>query len=162
MASMLAMLQDMIRHKGHANAALLQAIRRHPAAAQDLELRRLLHHILLANRFWLSLSRGLPFAVEEESRVPESLAAVAARYRETHEQERDWLAQRREADLARRLETSFLPGHSLSVAQAWVQVCMHSHGHRAQCAARLRLLGGTPPGMDFVLWLKERSDAEWD
>lgn len=159
---MLAMLQDLIRHQGYANAALVKAIGQHPAAAQDPELRGLLHHIILANRFWLSLSLGRPFAVEAESSIPESLDAITARYRETHEQELAWLAGVQEPDLARTLETSFLPDHRLSVAQAWVQVCMHSQGHRAQGAARLRLLGGTPPSMDFVLWLKARPAADWE
>ena len=78
---MLVMLKDLIHHKGYANASLLKAIQQHKTAAQDTELRKLLHHIILANRFWLRLSLELPFAVEEESRIPESLEAVAAQYR---------------------------------------------------------------------------------
>ena len=50
---------------------------------------------------------------------------------------------------------------SFSVAQALMQVCLHSHGHRAQCSMRLRLLGGTPPAMDFVHWLGERPTVDW-
>lgn len=49
------MLRDLIHHKGYANASLLKAIRQHEPAAQDPELRKLLHHITLANRFWLRL-----------------------------------------------------------------------------------------------------------
>jgi uncharacterized damage-inducible protein DinB len=158
---MIDLLHDLIRHKAYANAALLKAIRRHEPAAQDPELRKLLHHIILADRFWLLLTLGRPFLQEEESPVPESLEAIAARYRETHTQELDWWSRLRESDLARTLETSFIPGHRYSIAQAAMQVCMHSHGHRAQCAARLRLLGGTPPAMDFVLWLKERPAPDW-
>jgi uncharacterized damage-inducible protein DinB len=158
---MIDLLHDLIRHKAYANAALLKAIRRHEPAAQDPELRRLLHHIILADRFWLLLTLGHPFLQEEESPVPESLEAIAARYRETHTQELEWWSGLRESDLARTLETSFIPGHRYSIAQAAMQVCMHSHGHRAQCAARLRLLGGTPPAMDFVLWLKERPAPDW-
>jgi uncharacterized damage-inducible protein DinB len=59
------------------------------------------------------------------------------------------------------LETPFIPGRSFSVAQALTQVCFHSHGHRAQCSMRLRLLGGTPPAMDFLHWLGERPTADW-
>jgi uncharacterized damage-inducible protein DinB len=158
---MIDLLHDLIRHKAYANAALLKAIRRHEPAAQDPELRKLLHHIILADRFWLLLTLGRTFLQEEESPVPESLEAIAARYRETHTQELDWWSRLRESDLARTLETSFIPGHRYSIAQAAMQVCMHSHGHRAQCAARLRLLGGTPPAMDFVLWLKERPAPDW-
>jgi uncharacterized damage-inducible protein DinB len=43
------------------------------------------------------------------------------------------------------------------VAQAIVQVCMHSQGHRAQCAKMLRRLGGAPPMTDFILWLANRA-----
>jgi uncharacterized damage-inducible protein DinB len=64
-----------------------------------------------------------------------------------------------EADLARTVETPYIPGHSYSLAQALMQVCMHSAAHRAQCSKRLRQLGGTPPGMDFIVWLKERPAA---
>jgi uncharacterized damage-inducible protein DinB len=158
---MIVMLNDLIHHKGYANASLVKAIRRHETAAQDEELRKTLHHIILANRFWLLLILGLPFTIEEESRIPESINAVADQYRETHEREIEWLSQVSEPELTRLLETPFIPGQSYSVAQALMQVCMHSHGHRAQCSSRLRMLGGTPPNMDFVLWLKERSAPEW-
>jgi uncharacterized damage-inducible protein DinB len=158
---MLVMLQDLIQHKGYANACLLKSIRQHEKAAQDQELRRLLHHIILANRFWLHLSMGLSFALEEESHVPELLADVEAQYRETHTRELNWMSEVHEPDLARRLQTPFLPGCDYSIAQALMQVCMHSHGHRSQCATRLRLLGGTPPALDFILWLKERPAADW-
>jgi len=72
-----------------------------------------------------------------------------------------WISQIQEADLARKLETPFIPGCSFSVAEGMMQVCMHSQGHRSQCATRLRLLGGTPPAMDFILWLKERPKPDW-
>ena len=62
----------------------------------------------------------------------------------------------------RQLETPFLPGATFSVAEGIMQICLHSHGHRAQCATRLRQLGGTPPGTDFILWLKEKRPVpEW-
>ena len=158
---MIDLLHDLIRHKAYANAALLRAIRRHEPAAQDPELRELLHHIILADRFWFSLILGRPFSRDEESRIPETLEAIATRYRETHDEELEWVSQLGESDLARMLETSFIPGHQYSIAQATMQVCMHSHGHRAQCATRLRLLGGTPPAMDFVHWLKARPAPDW-
>jgi len=139
----------------------LRAIRQNNKAAQDEELRKLLHHIILANRFWLMLNLSRPFALEEESRVPESLEPIAARYRETYAEELEWVSQLGEADLAQTLETPFIPGGSCSVAEGLMQVCMHSHGHRSQCATRLRLLGGAPPALDFILWLKERHAADW-
>ncbi len=137
---MLAMLQDLIRHKAYADACLLKAIRQHEKAAQDEELR---------------------FALEEESRIPELLEGIEKLYRKTHAQELEWISQIREPDLDRGLQSPFVPDRNCSVAQALMQVCMHSHGHRSQCATRLRLLGGIPPILDFILWLKERPAADW-
>ncbi|HKV38733.1 MAG TPA: DinB family protein [Blastocatellia bacterium] len=155
------MLRDLLQHKTHANAALLSVIRDHETAAQDLELRKLLHHILVANRFWICLILGLEFVVEEESRLPESLDALIALYRETSTRELEWMSRASESDLAELLETPFIPGLRVSVAQAVMQVCLHSHGHRAQCVVRLRQLGGTPPATDFILWLKETPAPNW-
>ena len=50
---MLEMLRDLVAHKGHANAAVLGAIRQNDTAVSDPELCELVHHILIANRFWL-------------------------------------------------------------------------------------------------------------
>lgn len=161
-STMLLMLQDLVLHKGYANASLITAISQHEPAVEDPEIRRLLHHIIVANRFWLLLILGLPFAIEEESRIPESLEAIAAKYRETHVREMDWISQAQEHELARTVETPFIPGHRCSVAQAVMQVCLHSQGHRAQCATRFRSLGGTPPTSDYVLWLKERPVPNWE
>jgi uncharacterized damage-inducible protein DinB len=158
---MLAMLQNLVRHKGYADASLLKAIRQNDRAAQDDDLRRLLHHIILANRFWLMQSLSRPFALEEESRVPKSLEAVAGRYRETHIDELLWVSNLEEKDLDRKLVSPYIPGGSCSVAEGVMQICMHSHGHRSQCATRLRQLGATPPVLDFILWLKDRSAADW-
>ena len=158
---MVNLLQDLVRHKAYANACVLRAIQQHETAARDQELLTLLHHIILANRFWFLLTVGSPFLHENESRVPESLAAIAAQYRETHCAELEWVSELRELDLDRILETSFIPGRSFSVGQVLIQICLHSHGHRAQCATRLRVLGGTPPAMDFVLWLEERPAPDW-
>jgi uncharacterized damage-inducible protein DinB len=158
---MLTMLEDLIQHKGYADSCLLRAIRQHETAAHDQELRRLLHHIILANRFWLFLILRLPFNLEEESRIPDSLESIAALCQQAHEKELPWISGIQEPELERMLESPFLPERSCSVAQAMMQVCMHSQGHRSQCATRLRLLGGTPPALDFILWLKERPPADW-
>ena len=158
---MLEMLRDLIAHKGHANAALLTAIRQNPTAASDPELWELLHHILLANRFWLLTVLGLPFAHDEEGRRSDSFDVLIERYRSAQAQEAAWLETATEGELSRSLEDARIPGGACSVAHAFMQVCMHSHGHRAQCAKLLRRYGGVPPPTDFILWLTSRPGAEW-
>lgn len=158
---MLAMLRDLFQHQAYADAALLKAIRRHEIAAQDLELRTLAHHIFVAHRYWIHLSQGLPFGIEDASKAPDSLELIVTRYRDMQAQEKEWLTQLCESDLVRTVETPFLPGQRFTLREALVQVCMHSHGHRVQCAARLRALGGEPPPLDFVVWLKDRTAPDW-
>lgn len=158
---MLQMLRDLVDHQGHANAALLNAIRQNPAAASDPELRELLHHVLLANRFWLLSVQGLPFVLEDESRPAASFDALVQRYARTQSQEAAWLDSATSADLERTLKNPLIPNSECSVAQAFMQVCLHSHGHRAQAAKLLRHHGGTPPASDFILWLTKRPQAKW-
>lgn len=151
---MIALFRDLFEHQAYADAAMLNAVRAHDAAASDAPLRSLLHHTLFAHRFWLHLSQGLPFVVDEESKVPESLDTIAGRYRETYARDRQWLASIADADLDRRLESPFFDGRQYTVRDGLMQICLHSQGHRSQCAARLRALGGEPPALDYVLWIK--------
>lgn len=54
------------------------------------------------------------------------------------------------------------PTFIVTTTQALIQVAMHSQYHRGQNATRLRDVGGTPPTIDFVLWIwKGRPKAEW-
>jgi uncharacterized damage-inducible protein DinB len=158
---MLTMLQDLIRHKAPADAAMFSAVRSHEPAARDPEVMDLLHHVLVANRFWLSLVLKREFSFAEEMRKPESLDALAKRYRQTQAEEIEWISRAQASDLDRTVETQYIPGRSFSVAQGLMQVCMHGNAHRAQCAMKLRALGGTPPASDFVVWLKDRPAPLW-
>jgi uncharacterized damage-inducible protein DinB len=153
---MLEMLRDLITHKGHASAALLAAIQQNEAAASDPEICELLRHTLLAERFWHCTIAGLPFIFQDESRVLDSFAVLPEAYRSTQEQQVTWLERAVESDLARVLEHPLIPGGMCSVGRALMQVCMHSHGHRAQCAKLFRQHGGVPPTTDFILWLTSR------
>jgi uncharacterized damage-inducible protein DinB len=158
---MLATLRDLVAHKGHANAALLTAIRHNEAAAADRELWDLLHHILLANRFWLLAVLGSPFVLEEEARPSVSFDALVGRFASLQDHEERWLAAATSDDLARMLVHEQIPNGTCSVSQALLQVCLHSHGHRSQCATLLRRHGGVPPPADFIVWLAVRPRADW-
>jgi uncharacterized damage-inducible protein DinB len=151
---MLAMTHDLVRHKWYADASLLAAIQRYITAAQDQQLRELLHHIILANRFWVTQILGKPFAHEEESHVPETLMQIVGLISGNPISGAGWLSQLTEAGLDRTFQTGFHSGQSFSVAQAMMQICMHSQGHRAQCATRLRSMGGVPACARFHLLAK--------
>jgi uncharacterized damage-inducible protein DinB len=158
---MLDMLQSLVRHKWHANASLLRAIRQCDAAANDEELRKRLHHIVEANRYWLSLIRQKASAREDDPGVRDTFDGIVARFKETAIAELDWIMQIPESDLLCLVKARAIEARSFSVAEVLTQDCLHAHGHRAQCALRLRDLGGAPPMMDFILWLVDKPDPDW-
>lgn len=151
---MLTMLRDLIAHKGHANASFLAIVRGNDRAASDSEILDLLHHILIANRFWIRAVRRLPFVADVEMNIARDADALARLYEKTHEEETAWLATATEEDCASVLEHPLIPGGRCSVAQALMQVCLHSHGHRAQLAKVLRRYEIVPPPSDFIVWLQ--------
>ena len=153
---MLQMIRDLMAHKEQANTQMLTAIREHPEAARDREFLELLHHTLVSNRFWTLTCLGRTFDLAQETIVPATLQELIEGCDATQREEREWMMRATEADLAKTMDSPLIPGTRCSVAQALVQVCMHSQGHRAQCAKMLRRLGGTPPMTDFILWLANR------
>ena len=154
---MLEMMRDLIAHKRYANALMLAAIRDHPDSAVDPELLALLHHILVSNRFWTSTCLEQQFDLQQEMILPASIDALIAKYEATQSDEDAWIAAASEVDLCRQVHSPLIPGAGCTIAQAFMQVCMHSQGHRSQCARMLRRLGGSPPMTDFILWLANRS-----
>ena len=117
---MLAMLRDLVAHKWHANAALLGAIRQNEGAVSDSEISNLLHHILIANRFWLLTTLGLPFVLDDESRPAGSFGALVRRYARTQADEEAWLETATDSALERILEGPLIPHGACSVSHAFM------------------------------------------
>ena len=158
---MIVMLRDLVLHKGYANSVLLSAAVQSSAVRGDAEIAELLHHMLVANRFWALSVVGEEFRADEELRSPRQLASLVDGFRGVQALEEAWLARATEGDVAKHVAGPMVPGGRCTVAQAIMQVCLHSLGHRAQCAKLLRRHGIIPPSTDFVLWLVERPEARW-
>lgn len=158
---MINAIADLICHKGYADAAILTAIHQAPRAREDHEIRELLHHMLVANRFWLAEVSRTEFVLDIESRQPATFAELVERFQFTHAAEQRWLASTTAADLQRMMENSMIPSGQCSTRDGLLQVCLHSHGHRAQAAKLLRALGGTPPMLDFIVWVMAKPRPEW-
>ncbi len=110
MSRMLEMLRDLVAHKGHANATMLTAVRQHDSATADPVVIGLLHHVLLANRFWLLTVQGKPFVDEHEARPAASFEDLVRRYVTTQAEESAWLEIATQTELARVLEESVHSG----------------------------------------------------
>ena len=157
---MLSMLRDLFNHQAWADAAILAAVRSHPAAAEDEALRKTLHHIAVTQRAFLSLFLERPFDPKTEFRIPTELKDIEALFREAHRDETAYVGKLEEAGLSRVLDLPWI-GSRASTGEALMQVVMHSQSHRGQCATRLRAIGGNPPMTDFIVWIKDRPVPVW-
>jgi uncharacterized damage-inducible protein DinB len=153
---MVEVIQSLFHHQEWADTRLLRAAQAHQEVEEDSQFRSTLHHIVTVQRAFLSLFMERGFDMQKELQVPTSLAEEERIFIDTHCEERSFVTSLGEADLARVIEMPWIPGSHPSLAEALMQVVMHSQNHRGQCLSRLRILGRTPPTLDFIIWLKDR------
>lgn len=149
-------LRDLFRHQEWADTLVLSATRSQPGAAEDADLRKRLHHIAGVQRAFLALILDRPFDVAAEMQVPGTHEELERLFREAHADAAGLLDRLDEAGLAAEMKMPWIPGLRLQVGQGLLQAVMHSQHHRGQCAMRLRELGGAPPMVDYIFWLKEQ------
>ena len=78
------MLRELFNHQAWADAAILTAVRSHPAAHEDEALRKTLHHIVVTQRAFLSLFLESPFDPKTEFQIPTGLNDLETLFREAH------------------------------------------------------------------------------
>jgi len=157
---MIDMINALYKHQAWADAAILQAVRAHPEAEKDEKLPITLHHIVMVQRAFLSLFLVRPFDMQKELQAPESLADLERLFRDSHSEELSFVSKLQQADLTRVIELPWIDSRP-TLAEALMQVVMHSQNHRGQSLSRLREIGGNPPTLDFILWLKDRPAPKW-
>jgi uncharacterized damage-inducible protein DinB len=154
---MIEQIQALFAHMAWADAAILKAVATHEGAFADDEMRKWLHHILVVQRFFLSLFQHHPFDREREGQVPGNVEEMDLRFQEAHADGAAYTARLDEAELARTIEfpVVIMKDFHPAVRDVLMQVVMHSEHHRAQVAMRLRALGGTPPVTDYIVWVRD-------
>jgi uncharacterized damage-inducible protein DinB len=151
---MVALIQSLFEHLVWADSATLSAIRACAGAPDDNEIRKLLHHVVSVERFFLSLFQGRAFDAHREMQPPASFDDLQASFQETHRDALDYVAQLEETELAREIPMPRMENFRPTLRDLLMQVVMHSEHHRAQCAARLRALGGHPTVTDYIMWVR--------
>ena len=151
----IALLRELFAYQDWADSQIVAAVKAQPPAAEDGELRRILHHILVVQRFFLAQCAGRPFDSDREMRLLSNIAEVEELFRETHAGLEQWMDTAAAGDLARVLDAPALEAMRPSVATALLQTVLHSQHHRGQAAARLRALGLQPPTVDYIVWKKD-------
>jgi hypothetical protein len=100
---MLFLVDQLLRHKWWANTDLLRVPSQHQPAAENPELRKLLHHVIVSNRYWTLLVLDEPFIDEQEKRIPDSHSILMTQFAETERIELDWLSRATPEELDRQL-----------------------------------------------------------
>jgi uncharacterized damage-inducible protein DinB len=156
---MLTHIKNLVAHKGDVTDVLMKEVLASDSATADGEILALCNHILISNRFWSAAIRGVPFdlRLDREMQVERAPEAFPAALWEVQEEEVAWLETATEADCLRRIAHPLIPGGGCSVAEAFAQVCLHTHGHRAQLMKALRRHGVAPAPHDFIAWLANRA-----
>jgi len=150
-------IQSLFAHMAWADAAMLKAVAAQDGAFADDEVRKWLHHILVVQRFFLSLLQHRAFDMERERQAPSAIDEMERRFQEAQADGAAYVARLDEAELARTIEfpvPAWQDFHPI-VRDALMQVAMHSEHHRAQVAMRLRALGGAPPVTDYIIWVRD-------
>ena len=153
---MIPMLRLLFAHQAWADRTVIDAVRAHAGAWDDAELRKALHHILVVQRFFVLNLLEKPFDATVENVTHESLDDLTASFQQAHSMQHAFIELLDDEELSRVPEIAHFKEIQPTVAEVLMQIVLHSQGHRGQCLTRLRILGATPPTVDFILWLKHR------
>jgi uncharacterized damage-inducible protein DinB len=176
--SLLSMIQDQFRQMEWADALVWKNVFASEATCADDTLRSRLHHMHLVQHAFLAVwQHKFTHASQQElmewsKRGSELRGIQLMNWGKTFNREvQQYLAGLSETVLT---QPAVLPwaemvaatlGKTLvvpSMAEALLQVIMHTAHHRGQINARLRELGNEPPLVDFIAWVwLGKPAAEW-
>jgi uncharacterized damage-inducible protein DinB len=159
---MLTFLRDLLAHAEWANAVFFHAWGKSGARDHE-EMRQRVGHIVGVQQGFLSVLRG-EAAGGPPSGPPPSFADLKTRAETGHAGLREFTAALDPAGLERSVRVPWFPEPPcvITVAEALVQVAMHTQHHRGQCMTRLKDLGGEPKNVDWIIWLwKQKPQPRW-
>ena len=160
---MLTFLRDLLAHAEWANAVFFHAWNKSPARDNE-EMRNRVGHIIGVQQGFLSVLRGEQPGGPPAG-PPPTFDALKTRAQSVHAGLRDFAAALEADSLARIVRIPWFPEPpcNISVAEALVQVAMHTQHHRGQCMTRLKDFGGEPKNVDWIIWLwKQKPAPRWD
>ncbi len=159
---MLPFLRDLMEHAAWANAVFFHAWGQSPARGHE-ELRRRVAHLVGVQRGFLSVFRG-EAPGGPPGGPPPSFEDLKTRAETCHAGLHDFIASLHPEALARTVQIPWFqdPPCIITVAEAMVQVAMHTQHHRGQCMTRLKDFGGEPKNVDWIIWLwKQKPQPRW-
>jgi uncharacterized damage-inducible protein DinB len=160
---MLEFLRNLMAHAEWANAVFFHVWGESPAR-DDEEMRRRLSHLIGVQQGFLAvLSDKEPGGPKPG--IPDTFEELKTRAQTCHAGLRDVVASMPTDRLSRTIQIPWFadPPCVITIADALVQVAMHSQHHRGQCMTRLKDLGGEPKNVDWIIWLwKGKPEGRWN
>lgn len=163
------LLRQLYAHMEWADARVWSEVLRTVAAEDDQWLRDKLFHLHDTQQAFLSLWTARSRQTPEDVR---SLAAVCQWARPYYAAARRFLDATSAEKLAGPVSDAFSdrmevhfgdPRGNVTLGTTAFHLAAHTTHHRGQVMTRLRELGGTPPLVDYVIWVWSGSPvAEWD
>ena len=158
---MIGPLKDLLSHQAWADAVFFRAWEA-SGTLEDKDLRTRTDHMVSVQEAFLQVLKGDAVAIAERS-LP-AFQELKARYEAGHQVLRA-LGRGLDAEsLAKSVRVPWFPDPPcvIPVADALLQVCLHSQHHRGQCMARLKAIGATPKNVDYIIWLwKQKPEPRW-
>jgi uncharacterized damage-inducible protein DinB len=159
---MIEHVRELMRHAEWANAVFFHAWAKAPARDHE-EMRQRVGHVVGVQEGFLAVLRG-----EAPGRPPDgpppTFDALKDRAIASHAALRAFADGLDESALARRVQIPWFPEPAciITVAEAMVQVAMHTQHHRGQLMTRLKDFGGEPKNVDWIIWLwRGKPEARW-
>ena len=160
---MLPHVCDLLAHSEWANAVFFHAWAKSPARENE-EMRRRVRHMVGVQAGFLCVFKGEPFSIPPDG-PPPSFEELQARAVASHANLREFVQSLDGTALARTVHIPWFPDPPciITIAEALVQVAMHTQHHRGQLMTRLKDFGGEPKNVDWIIWLwKGRPEARWE
>jgi uncharacterized damage-inducible protein DinB len=158
----LTFLRDLLAHAEWANAVFFHAWGKSPARDHE-ELRQRVGHIIGVQQGFLAVFRGKSPGGPPGG-PPPSFEELKSRAEACHAALCELAAALEAEGLSHTVRIPWFPDPPciLTVAEALVQVAMHTQHHRGQCMTRLKDFGGEPKNVDWIIWLwKKKPQARW-
>lgn len=158
---MIGLLRDLLGHQEWADAVFFRTWGGSEVRS-DLELVTRTHHLLAVQGAFLGVLKGEEALPEAPPQVP--FEGLLARCQRNHEVFGALGRGLDEVALNRIVGVPWFsePPCQVTVADALVQVCLHSQHHRGQNLSRLKALGAAVKNVDYIIWLwKQKPAGRW-
>ncbi|QUL56390.1 DinB family protein [Paenibacillus tritici] len=147
-------IKSMLNHLYWADGRILEALQ--ASDTKDKELLKLVRHIAVAERVWLSRLQGQGSAQYSLWEDTEELAAIRQMFEENAEQYRIYIEGLEESGLDKIIDYASQSGvpFRTSVRDILLQVLLHGQYHRGQINRALRMDSAEPAPVDYITFAR--------